>query len=36
MWDELKGRSWLRMSPIRTDRSADEEAKENGHQGGPQ
>ena len=36
MWDELKGRSWLRISPIKTGRSAEEEAKENEHQDRPQ
>jgi Gpi18-like mannosyltransferase len=35
MWDELKGRSWLRINPIKTGRSAKEEAKENEHQDRP-
>jgi len=36
MWDELKGRSWLRIDPIKIGRSAEEEAKENEHQDRPQ
>jgi Gpi18-like mannosyltransferase len=36
MWDELKGRSWLKITPIKTGRSAEAEAKENEHQDRPQ
>jgi len=36
MWDELKGRSWFRISPIQTGRSVKEEAKENEHQDRPE
>ena len=36
MWDELKGRSWLRISPIKMGRSAEAEAKENERQDRPQ
>jgi len=36
MWDELKGRSWLKINPIKIGRSAKEEAKENEHQDRPQ
>jgi Gpi18-like mannosyltransferase len=36
MWDELKGRSWFRITPIKIGRSAKEEAKENEHQDRPQ
>jgi len=36
MWDELKGRSWLRIVPIKTGRSAEEEAKENENRIRPQ
>jgi Gpi18-like mannosyltransferase len=36
MWDELKGRSWLRISPIKIGRSGKAEAKENEHQDRPQ
>jgi len=36
MWNELKGRSWFRINPIKTGRSAEEEAKENEYQDRPQ
>jgi Gpi18-like mannosyltransferase len=36
MWDELKGRSWFRISPIKIGRITKAEAKENEHQDGPQ
>jgi Gpi18-like mannosyltransferase len=36
MWDELKGRSWLKISPIKIGMSAEEEAKENEYQDRPQ
>jgi Gpi18-like mannosyltransferase len=36
MWDELKGRSWFRISPIKIGSSAKEEAKENEHRIRPQ
>jgi Gpi18-like mannosyltransferase len=36
MWDELKGRSWLRITPIKIGRSAEAEAKENERQDRPQ
>jgi hypothetical protein len=36
MWDELKGRSWLKINPVKIGRSAKEEAKENEHQDRPQ
>jgi len=36
MWDELKGRSWLRISPIKIGGSGKAEAKENEHQNRPQ
>jgi dolichyl-phosphate-mannose-protein mannosyltransferase len=36
MWDELKGRSWLRIKPIKIGRSAEAEAKENENQDRPQ
>jgi len=36
LWDELKGRSWFRISPIKIGRSTKSEAKENEHQDRPQ
>jgi len=36
LWDELKGRSWFRISPIKIGRSGKAEAKENEHQDRPQ
>lgn len=36
LWDELKGRSWFRISPIKIGESAETEAEENEHQDGPQ
>jgi len=36
MWDELKGRSWLRISPIKISESAKAEVEENEHQDGHQ
>jgi Gpi18-like mannosyltransferase len=36
MWDELKGRSWLKIDPIKIGGSAQEEEKENEHQDRPQ
>jgi dolichyl-phosphate-mannose-protein mannosyltransferase len=36
MWDELKGRSWFRINPIKIGRSTKAEAKENEHQDRPQ
>ena len=36
MWNELKVRSWFRINPIKTGRSAEEEAKENEYQDRPQ
>jgi dolichyl-phosphate-mannose-protein mannosyltransferase len=36
MWNELTGRSWFRITPIKIGRSAKEEAKENEHQDRPQ
>jgi Gpi18-like mannosyltransferase len=35
MWNEFKGRSWLRISPIKIGRSGKAEAKENEHQDRP-
>lgn len=32
LWDELKGRSWLKISPIKIGESAKAEVEENGHQ----
>jgi hypothetical protein len=36
LWDELKGRSWFRINPIKIGRSGKAEAKENEHQDRPQ
>jgi hypothetical protein len=36
LWDELKGRSWFRINPIKIGRSTKSEAKENEHQDRPQ
>jgi Gpi18-like mannosyltransferase len=36
MWDELKGRSWFRISPIKIGESAETEVEENEHQDGHQ
>jgi Gpi18-like mannosyltransferase len=36
MWDELKGRSWFKITPVKIGRSGKAEAKENEHQDGPQ
>jgi Gpi18-like mannosyltransferase len=36
MWDELKGRSWFKVNPIKIGRSTKAEAKENEHQDRPQ
>jgi Gpi18-like mannosyltransferase len=36
MWDELKGRSWFKVNPIKIGRSTKTEAKENEHQDRPQ
>jgi Gpi18-like mannosyltransferase len=36
MWDELKGRSWFRITPIKTGERIKEEAKENENQDRPQ
>jgi Gpi18-like mannosyltransferase len=36
MWDELKGRSWFKISPVKTGESAKAEAEENEHQNRPQ
>jgi hypothetical protein len=36
MWDELKGRSWLKIDPIKIGGSAQKEEKENEHQDRPQ
>ncbi|MBN1244927.1 glycosyltransferase family 39 protein [Candidatus Bathyarchaeota archaeon] len=36
IWDELKGRSWFKISPIKISGSVKEEAKENEHQDRPQ
>jgi Gpi18-like mannosyltransferase len=36
MWDELKGRSWFKISPVKTGENAKAEAEENEHQDRPQ
>jgi Gpi18-like mannosyltransferase len=36
MWDELKGRSWFKISPVKTGESAKAEVEENEHQDGHQ
>jgi Gpi18-like mannosyltransferase len=36
MWDELKGRSWIRISPVKIGESAKAEVEENEHQDRPQ
>ena len=36
MWDELKGRSWFRINPIKIGSITKAEAKENEHQDRPQ
>jgi hypothetical protein len=35
LWDELKGRSWFRISPIKIGESAKAEVEKNEHQDGP-
>ena len=36
LWDELKGRSWFKISPVKTGESAETEVEENEHQDGHQ
>jgi hypothetical protein len=36
LWDELKGRSWFKISPVKTGESAKAEAEENENQDRPQ